>query len=47
MDISPLADGDFVLLYGLSLERSTSGPGPMDEHTGNQVSRLLLSSKEG
>jgi len=42
VDISPLADGNFVLLHGPSLEQSTNGSGPISEHTADQVRRLRL-----
>lgn len=42
VDISPLADGNFALLHGPSLEQSTDGSGPISEHTADQVRRLRL-----
>lgn len=43
VDISPLADGNFLLLHDRLLEHSTSGFGPIDAHTADQVSGLYLS----
>ena len=40
MDISLLADGEFVLLHGPTLERDTTGSGPVSAHTAGQVSSL-------
>jgi glycerophosphoryl diester phosphodiesterase len=40
MDISPLADGDFALLHGPLLEPDTTGFGPVDAHTADEVSSL-------
>ena len=40
IDISPLADGEFVILHGPSLESETTGSGPIHEFTSEQMSRL-------
>jgi len=40
VDISPLADGHFVLLHGPFLEPETTGSGPVSEHTAAQVRTL-------
>jgi glycerophosphoryl diester phosphodiesterase len=42
MDISPLADGDFALVHGPSLERSTTGSGPVSAQTAGEVRSLYF-----
>jgi glycerophosphoryl diester phosphodiesterase len=42
MDISPLSDGDFLLLHDRLLEHGTTGSGLVDAHTAAQVRGLYL-----
>jgi len=42
MDISPLADGDFLLLHGPLLDKSTNSSGPVNERTADGIRDLRL-----
>lgn len=42
MDISPLADGDFILLHDGNLESATTGSGPVRACTAGQLNGLRL-----
>jgi glycerophosphoryl diester phosphodiesterase len=42
MDISPLADGDFILLHGRLLEQGTTGSGPVNAFAADELASLRL-----
>jgi len=42
IDVSPLADGNFLLLHDGMLESGTTGSGLVGSHTADQISSLRL-----
>jgi len=46
MDISPLADGNFLLLHGPLLDEGTNGSGPIAAHTTDEVRHLRLTRQD-